>query len=106
MTIQVLHDATPVARKVHACATCSAQAVQPGQRYSRSTLIFDGRIYDWVQCAECSAMSSWVFEWLYDTESGAGRDEYAEWAHEHAEYGTPEQQAAARSFLERNRCTA
>ena len=78
----LLKSKTVTARKPHGCQTCNATAIQPGEQYRRDTYIYDGRVYDWVQCAACSTLASMVFEWSGDPDEGIGRDEYIEWARE------------------------
>lgn len=70
------------ARKAHGCETCNATAIQPGETYQRDTYVYDGRIYDWVQCSACSALGGIVYEWAECPDEGVGRDDYTEWARE------------------------
>lgn len=79
---ELLKRLTPVARKPHLCSCCHAMAVHPGERYERSTYLFDGRVYDWVSCTPCKALAPFVFEWAVDSDEGIGRDTYFEWATE------------------------
>lgn len=74
----VLSRKTVRARKPHTCMLCHQTAVEPGQEYERSTLIYDGRIYDWVNCAACDALMPFVTEWANDDE--IGEDTVEEWA--------------------------
>lgn len=78
----LLKSKTVKARKPHGCRTCNATAIQPGEEYQRDTYIYDGRVYDWVQCAACSTLGGLVYEWAGYPEDGIGRDEYVEWARE------------------------
>ncbi|KAA9104994.1 hypothetical protein [Microbacterium rhizomatis] len=82
------------ARKPHSCETCNMTAIQPGETYSRDTYVYDGRIYDWVQCAACSALCGIVFAWAAYPDEGVGRDDYTEWAREVAADDTLEGERA------------
>lgn len=97
---ELLSRKTVRARKAHVCSSCNAWAVQPGEEYERSTYVFDGHVYDWVQCAGCVAITSAVIHWLDGyRDDGIGADAYAEWAQEHADH--TEHGEAARAYLSR-----
>ena len=98
--MQILSKKTVTARKAHVCMTCSATAIQPGQTYRRATYIYDGRIYNWVQCVECDALGGIVYDWS-GADEGVGLDEYVEWAEEHRDDGAHGE--AARAYLVRLR---
>ncbi|MCW2287019.1 hypothetical protein EDF60_1670 [Leucobacter luti] len=97
------------ARKAHQCRTCNQMAVMPGQEYTRSTYVFDGRIYDWVMCADCRACASFVFSWCSYDGDGIGEDQYDEWAYDtgweaDSDPATQsDEQKAAISYLVRSR---
>lgn len=93
----LIRTSTPVARKVHRCRCCGAPAVQPGDKYKRDTLVYDGRIYDWVSCVECSALFATVWDWSDGGEDGIGPEQYAEWALDYAD--DPEHGEKARAYL-------
>lgn len=101
----VLSRKTIRARKQHICMLCHKPAVEPGAEYERTTLIYDGRIYDWVNCAACDALVPYVVEWAVDDE--IGEDTVYEWAHDVAgEAGSDpadwnDEQRAAVGFLGR-----
>lgn len=77
----VLSRKTVRARKQHTCMTCHNVAVQPGQEYERTTLVYDGRIYDWVNCPACETAAPYVFKWVGDYgDEGISEDTYEEWA--------------------------
>jgi hypothetical protein len=80
MMPDLLKSKTVTARKPHGCQTCDATAIQPGEQYQRDTYIYDGRVYDWVQCHGCAAISGLVWEWSTHPEEGIGRGDYEEWA--------------------------
>lgn len=48
----VLSTETPVARKRHRCDLCDLP-ITPGEKYTRQTIITDGRMGTWRNCAEC-----------------------------------------------------
>ena len=99
---ELIRDRTVTARKAHPCQTCNRAAAVRGETYLRSTYVFDGRIYDWVMCQECSEMLSEVYDWSVDGyEFGVGRYEFHEWAQEHEEFGTANQQGMAKRYLDR-----
>lgn len=96
----LLREKTFVARKAHRCDTCEATAISAGESYSRQTYVYDGRVYDWVQCGACRAIAGDVFTWMegwYD--EGISRDDYLEWAREHKDH--PVHGEAARAYLTR-----
>lgn len=97
----LLREKTVTARKAHACATCNQPAAQPGDTYRRTTYVYDGRIYDWVQCDPCREMATEVFDWVGYPDEGIGLDHYYEWASEAVIHGTPDQQVMAKNYLER-----
>jgi hypothetical protein len=78
----LLKSKTVTARKAHACQTCSATAIQPGQTYERDTYAYDGRVYDWVQCGPCADIADEIWNWSIQTDEGIGREDYDEWASE------------------------
>lgn len=88
------------ARKSHACSCCWGIAVEPGGSYKRQTYIFDGRVYDWIQCDACKPLLDTVWEWAGQPDEGVNEDTYLEWARDHeddAKYGE-----SARAYLARH----
>lgn len=77
---QLISEKKVHARKTHQCMTCNQPAIQPGEEYTRSTYVFDGRIYDWVMCKDCLACESYVFNWCSYIDDGIGAEQYEEWA--------------------------
>ncbi|MDE8648178.1 hypothetical protein PXH69_24735 [Rhodococcus qingshengii] len=100
MSITVLSTKTVTARKPHQCMTCSTVAIKPGIQYVRSTMVYDGRIYDWVQCEPCRAITDLVWQWSNE-QDGIDADHYAEWADEFQDH--PKHGVAARAHLARLR---
>lgn len=93
-----LRDATPTARKAHTCEWCYG-TIQPGEKYHRSTNIYDERLYDWVACTECDALCPEVWDWAGRPDEGIGEDSFMEWARDHRD--DPEHGEAARAYLTR-----
>jgi len=88
------------ARKMHRCRICHGPAVQPGQSYERQTLIYDGRIYDWVQCDPCGDLFATVYDWAGAWgDEGIGSEHFEEWASDFKD--DPDHGEAARAFLKR-----
>jgi len=100
MSPQLLAEKTVTARKPHACMTCNTVAIQSGIQYRRSTYVYDGRVYDWVQCLPCQAVADLVWQWA-NGQDGIDADDYAEWADEFQEH--PKHGEAARAHLARLR---
>lgn len=97
----LLREKTVTARKAHECMTCTATAIRPGETYVRTTYVYDGHLYDWVQCTECDQISGLVYNWSSDPDEGVGRDDFMEWAREH--HDDPRHGEAARAYLARVR---
>lgn len=91
----LLREKTVTARKPHACATCTATAIKPGETYTRATYAYDGRVYDWVQCTDCKQLADPVFGWTLDADCGIGAEDYLEWAREHVDDPNWGERAAA-----------
>lgn len=81
--MKTLREKKVTARKAHRCQACRT-TIQPGDTYTRQTNVFDDRVYDWISCAGCSAISLDVWDWAYRPDDGIDSDSYREWAHEHA----------------------
>lgn len=81
MEVELIKERTPIARKVHRCMNCTSLAIQIGHAYVRSTLTYDGRIYDWVSCCACHDLLGEVSEYAGDF--GISSDEFCEWAMDH-----------------------
>lgn len=98
--MKVLSSKTVTARKVHRCMECGAAAIRPGDEYLRQACLHDGRVYAWVVCVDCRALTDAVWEWAGEPwDEGIGIDTYTEWAHEFA--ADPEHGEKARAYLVR-----
>lgn len=94
---ELIAKKTVTARKVHRCMTCGQPAVQPGEQYKRETYVYDGHVYDWVQCPLCLALVSVIWEWAWHSDDGICEDDYQVWASEYR--NDPEHGEAARAYL-------
>lgn len=97
--MMTLRTSNPVARKGHCCEWCYGD-IQPGEKYHRSTNIYDDRVYDWVSCAACAALVNDVWAWAGCPDEGIAEDSFADWSHDHREHD-----ARARDYLTRRGCT-
>ena len=90
------------ALKRHWCGWCTA-AIEPGETYFRPAYVYDGITYTWLECAACNTeqISQRVGNWTDLREEGAGPEAAYEWATETVIFGTPEDQRAAKNYLER-----
>jgi hypothetical protein len=93
-----LRTATPTARKPHRCGWCYG-TIQPGEKYRRSTNIYDDHVYDWVSCAACDALCNVVWLWCGRPDEGMDEDLFQEWAQDHRD--DPEHGLAALAYLMR-----
>lgn len=94
-----LRQSTPVARKAHRCGMCNG-SVQPGERYHRSTNLFDGRVYDFITCSPCESdgILAEVHAWCGSPWEGVSAEDAYEWAHDNRD------QPAAAAWLTRYGC--
>ena len=101
MSPQLLREAHPTARKLHECSTCGSM-IPPGDVYYRRTIAFDERIYDWLECMPCSDDDVINRTYLWGTsDDGIDADMVMEWAAEQVIHGSPDDQRAAKNYLER-----
>lgn len=100
MSPQLLRETKPTARKPHRCSTCGGP-IRSGDIYTRATLVYDARLYDWLDCPACVADHVWAYvaDWCGcgDTNTDCAQ----EWACEAVIHGAPAEQAAAKRYLER-----
>lgn len=94
-----LREANPVARKAHRCDCCNGH-IEPGERYHRSTNLYDGRVYDFRCCNGCDGLTSVVWDWAGRPDEGVNCEDFIEWAQgEHESDGV--HATAARALLGR-----
>lgn len=98
MSPTLLRESRPTARKDHSCEDCFGP-IPKGTTYRRATLVYDGHVYDWLECDPCEALAPTVWHWSYSPDEGVGPDEFLEWAEEHRD--DPQHGEAARAFLAR-----
>ena len=96
----LLSETRPKARKRYWCGWCHS-TIEPGQTYHRQAIANDGKAYTWRECHACDAdnITARVGEWT-DYEGSGAEDAY-EWAAETVIHGTPDDQRAAKNYLER-----
>ena len=101
MSPQLLRETRPTARKLHECSTCSG-LIPPGDAYYRRSLVFDDRVYDWLECTPCDDddVVNRAYLWGVSVD-GVDADHVMEWATEQVIHGSPDDQRAAKNFLER-----
>lgn len=86
------------ARVTHDCMTCARVAAIKGETYTRTTLAYDGTVYDWIQCQPCRRIALSVAYWSTSAD-GIGQGDYADWADEHRD--DPGFGPTARAYLAR-----
>lgn len=95
---EVLRERKPTARKPHRCSCCGG-TIRPGVTYSRTTCLYDGRVFDWLSCPGCNDIARAVFDWVDYIDEGIGPEDYEEWAREHVDHIVYGQ--GARAYLAR-----
>ena len=94
-----LRESNPVARKAHHCDCCTGR-IEPGEHYSRSTNLYDGRVYDFRCCTGCAGLTSIVWDWAGMPDEGVNCEDFIEWAQGEDE-SDGAHAAKARALLER-----
>ena len=67
--MNTLKETRPVANKEHTCNWCGGKIVK-GEKYNRQTILFDGRIYDWVSHLDCLELTGLLDMFDYDYGDG------------------------------------
>lgn len=93
-----LRRSTPTARKSHKCGWCYG-TIQPGEKYHRSTNVYDDHLYDWIACDACTALCPEVWDWAGWPDEGIAEDSFEEWARDHRD--DPNHGLAALAYLMR-----
>ena len=75
MSILVLADEQPVARKEHRCLCCY-RTIEPGEKYHRQRNIGDDGPYVWKSCAHCAEMAVICDLWAWADDYGVAWDSY------------------------------
>ena len=78
---EVIHERSPRSRGRVRCDGCG-RIIPDGERYSRSTDVDGGRIWEWRECQLCETAASHVVEWLgpYYNYAGYAAEDFYEWA--------------------------
>ena len=99
-----LREATRTARKPHRCGACNV-VIGVGESHHVSTNVFDGRVYDWRECAGCAEdrIVSEVYFWCGQPDEGVDFESAWEWAHESRD--DPTYGAMALRWLARSGCS-
>lgn len=65
MTVTVVRETRPIARKAHGCGYCLGR-IEPGTRYVRQANAQDGKLYTFAAHEECQ-----IIAWEMDPDDGA-----------------------------------
>ena len=84
---EVIHERSPRSRGRVRCDDCG-RIIPEGERYSRSTAVDGGTIWEWRECQPCMAAVPHVVEWLgpYYDDAGYTSEDFHEWARETTGY--------------------
>ena len=77
MIMKTLKETMPVANKEHTCNWCGGKIVK-GEKYNRQTILFDGRIYDWVSHLDGLELTCLLNMYDYDCGEGISEDTFQE----------------------------
>lgn len=94
---------TVTARTTHLCMLCYGIAAEPGQQYTRTTNVSDGRIYDWVECADCTAIARRAWAWFGYNDEGVDFDDCVDWAKDAVNSTDADARTVAVDYLRRTR---
>lgn len=78
---EVIHERSPRSQGRVRCDDCGRR-IPRGERYSRSTIVDRGALWEWRECQPCRTAASHVVQWLgayYDDDVYAAED-FHEWA--------------------------
>lgn len=78
---EVIHERSPRSRGRVRCDDCGRR-IPEGERYSRSTVVDGGTIWEWRECQPCETAAGHVVEWLgpYYDDAGYTTEDFYEWA--------------------------
>lgn len=79
----VLARSETVARKTHTCWVCGPGAIRPGDKYLRSSNVYDGRAYTLKYCLPCAGLEGEAWGWAGETDDGYGPQDFIDWATEY-----------------------
>lgn len=103
MSIELRHRMV-TARKQHQCSLCT-DSIRPGEEYERATIIYDGRIGDFLTCQPCLDDNvTRHADRMFGYDDGVDDEIAYEWACEVMAYGSgmgSDEVKAAKRYLER-----
>lgn len=73
--METLRKSNPIAHKEHKCMWCGG-IINKGEKYERSTHVYEGQIYDWVNHISCRLLSYALEMWDYVDEGLSSEDFY------------------------------
>lgn len=79
-----LRNSEPTARKQHKCMFCGG-IIEIGEQYQRSTNVFDGVLYDWVNHIMCNKIAS-KLRMYDDADEGVTEDYFQTRIHDEYAY--------------------
>lgn len=80
--VKLIDTKRPIARKEHICMFCGCK-IQVGQRYERSTNVFEDQIYDFINHEECSEVASELDMFYYCDDCGLSGEKFREYLYEY-----------------------
>lgn len=84
---KVIRERSPRLRGRVRCDDCG-RLVPEGERYSRSTVVDGGMVWEWRECQPCKAAAPHVLRWLGGYSDGYyNDDDFREWVSELLDYG-------------------
>lgn len=82
----IIRERSPRSRGCVRCDDCR-RIIPEGERYSRSTVVADGMIWNWCECQPCQRAVPHVLRWLGCYSDGYyNADDFQEWALETTGY--------------------
>ncbi len=77
MEVQVLSQSHPTARKEHRCMYCGG-VIHKGEKYQRSTNLYNGTVYDWVTHDKCEEIAELLDMYRRTWDDGLTADGFGE----------------------------
>ena len=71
----IIKEQFPIAIKEHVCKWCGGK-IAKGEKYRRSTIIFDGSIYDWISHLDCYELTGLLNMYDYDDGDGINAEHF------------------------------
>ena len=79
--VQVLNQSHPTARKEHRCMYCGG-VIHKGEKYQRSTNLYDGTVYDWITHDKCEEVARLLDMYDRNWDDGLNADDFNEYVWE------------------------